>query len=103
MTVLALFQQTLIILAWDYDYNFTTELETRRKALKQKLKTNIQTLTIPPEIYNYLKKAKNEEDLKGLREKLIFHEKPYFKISQSQIQDAGNGNVIITLSIDRYV
>jgi adenine-specific DNA-methyltransferase len=95
--------KTLVILAWDYDYNFTTELESRKKALKDKLKTEIKTLTIPPEIYNYLKKAKNEEDLEGLKDKILFHEKPYFRIGTPKVQDMGDGQVVITLSIDRYV
>lgn len=95
--------QTLVILAWDYDYNFTTELESRLKTLKSKLKTEIKTLTIPPEIYNYLKKAKNEEDLAGLKDKILFHEKPYFRIGTPKVQDMGDGQVVITLSIDRYV
>jgi adenine-specific DNA-methyltransferase len=95
--------KTLTILAWDYDYNFTTELENRKKAEGDKLKTELKTLTIPPEIYNYLKKAKNEAELDGLRDKIIFHDKPYFKVSQPQIQDAGDGKITITISIDRYV
>ncbi|PSF33886.1 hypothetical protein C7H19_19375 [Aphanothece hegewaldii CCALA 016] len=94
---------TLVILAWDYDYNFTTELESRTKALKGKLKTEIKTLTIPPEIYNYLKKAKNEEDLAGLKDKILFHEKPYFRIGTPKVQDMGDGNVVITIEIARYV
>lgn len=95
--------KTLTILAWDYDYNFTTELENRKKAEGEKLKTELKTLTIPPEIYNYLKKAKNEAELDGLRDKIIFHDKPYFKVSQPQIQDAGDGKITIIISIDRYV
>ncbi len=95
--------KTLTILAWDYDYNFSTELENRKKAQGDKLRTEVKTLTIPPEIYNYLKKAKNEAELEGLRDKIVFHDKPYFKVSQPQIQDADDGKVIITISIDRYV
>ena len=95
--------KNLIILAWDYDYNFNTELESRKKALKTSLKTDIKLLTIPPEIYNYLKKAKNESELDGLRNKITFHEKPYLKVSNPEVSDAGNGFVTITLSIERYI
>lgn len=95
--------KTLNVLAWDYDYNFSTELESRKKALKVPLKVDIKLLTIPPEIYNYLKKAKDENELDGLRDKIVFHEKPYLKISTPQVRDAGNGNVAITIKIDRYV
>ena len=95
--------KTLAILAWDYDYNFNTELENRKKALKNSLKVEIKPLTIPPEIYNYLKKAKNEDDLQSLRDKIVFHEKPYLRISQPKVQDAGDGKVVISLKIERYV
>ena len=93
----------LVILAWDYDYNYSTEFESRNKAFKEPLRVSIQTLNIPPEIYNYLKKAKSEAELDGLREKIMFHEKPYLKVSKPEIRDTGNGMVSIALGIDRYV
>jgi len=89
----------LVILAWDYDYKFSNELENFKK--QRKFKIEIQALTIPPEIYNYLKKAKSDADLEGLREKLIFHEKPYVRVSHS-VDVQGNQRVI-TVTIDRYV
>jgi adenine-specific DNA-methyltransferase len=95
--------KTLVILAWDYDYNFSTELESRKKALKNPLKVSIKPLTIPPDIYNYLKKAKNEDELDSLRDKIVFHEKPYLRISQPQVRDAGDHMVVISLEIERYV
>ena len=95
--------KTLAILAWDYDYNFNTELENRKKTLKNPLKVEIKPLTIPPEIYNYLKKAKNEDDLQSLRDKIVFHEKPYLRIGQPKVRDAGDGKVVISLKIERYV
>jgi len=93
----------LVILAWDYDYNYSTEFESRKKALREPLRVNLQTLTIPPEIYNYLKKAKSEAELDGLRDKIMFHEKPYLKVSQPEVRDTGDGKVVISLQIDRYV
>jgi adenine-specific DNA-methyltransferase len=95
--------KTLVVLAWDYDYNFNTELENRKAALRTPLKVNIKPLTIPPEIYNYLKKAKNEDELDSLRDKITFHEKPYLKVSKPEVSNAGDGKVVITLKIDRYV
>lgn len=93
----------LVVLAWDYDYHFSTELESRKKVLGDKLRISIQTLSIPPEIYNYLRKAKNEAELDGLRDKITFHEKPYLKVSKPEIRDAGNGRVNILIAIERYV
>ena len=91
--------KNLVILAWDYDYNFTGEFESLKK--RSNIKTEVQTLTIPPEIYNYLKKAKNEDELEDLKDKLIFHEKPYLKVSHT-LTDMGT-NQVINLSLDRYV
>ncbi|MBD2130095.1 site-specific DNA-methyltransferase [Microcoleus sp. ZQ-A2] len=95
--------KTLVVLAWDYDYNFSTELESQKKRLKNSLKVDIKPLTVPPEIYNYLKKAKNEDELDGLRDKIVFHEKPYLRVSKPEVRDAGDGKVTIGLKIDRYV
>jgi len=95
--------KTLVVLAWDYDYNFSTDLENSKKALSDRLKVEIKTLTIPPEIYNYLKKAKNENELDNLRDKIVFHEKPYLRVSKPEVRDAGDGKVTVSISIDRYV
>lgn len=84
--------KTLSVLAWDYDYNFSTELESQLKK-KQKLNIEINPLTIPPEIYNYLRKAKNEDELESLKDKIVFHEKPYVRISKPEVQDAGLATV----------
>jgi len=93
----------LVVLAWDYDYNYSTEYESRKKNLKEPLRVSIQALTVPPEIYNYLKKAKSEADLDGLRDKIMFHEKPYLKVSKPEVRDVGDGKVSIALQIERYV
>ena len=95
--------KTLSVLAWDYDYNFSTELESQLKKKKHKLSTKIDPLTIPPEIYNYLKKAKNEDELENLKDKIVFHEKPYVRISQPEVRESGEDKVVISLGIDRYV
>lgn len=95
--------KSLTVLAWDYDYSFSTELESRLKARRNKVTTNINTLTIPPEIYNYLKKAKNEDELEKLKEKIVFHEKPYLRVSKPEIINAGDDKVLISIGIDRYV
>jgi adenine-specific DNA-methyltransferase len=93
----------LVILAWDYDYNFSTELESRKQALKAPLRISIQPLTIPPDIYNYLKKAKHESELDSLRDKIIFHEKPYLKLAPPKIHDLGDGTITLSIQLDRYV
>ena len=64
----------LVILGWDYEYNYHQALEARKSALKNKLKVDIKSKDIPPDIYDYLKKAKTEEEMEDFSEKIIFQE-----------------------------
>jgi len=93
----------LVILAWDYDYNYSSELENRLKAAKQPLKTKIESRTIPPDIYDYLKKAKDEEDIEPLRGKIKFYEKPYLRLTKPQIKPGVEGKAEVTIGVERYV
>jgi len=93
----------LVILAWDYDYNYSSELENRLRAAKQPIKTKIESRTIPPDIYDYLKKAKDEDDLEPLRGKIKFYEKPYLRLTKPQVKPATRGKAEVTIGIERYV
>jgi len=93
----------LVILGWDYEYNYHQALEARKNALKDKLKVQIESRDIPPDIYDYLKKAKSEEDIEALADKVHFYERPYLKLSKPEIKDLGDGKVQIKIAIKRYV
>ncbi len=93
----------LIILGWDYEYNYHQALESRKKALKDKLKVEVISRDIPPDIYDYLKKAKTEEDIEALSEKIKFYERPYLKMDAPKIKELKDGKSEIALSIKRYV
>lgn len=93
----------LVILAWDYEYNYHQALEARIKALKDKLRINIESRAIPPDIYDYLKKAKSEEDIEALADKVRFYERPYLRLGEPEIKDLANGKAQITIDIKRYV
>jgi len=93
----------LIILGWDYEYNYHQALESRKNALKDKLKIEVISRDIPPDIYDYLKKAKTDEDIEALSEKVKFYERPYLKMNTPKIKDLKDGKTEITLSIKRYV
>jgi adenine-specific DNA-methyltransferase len=58
---------------------------------------------IPPDIYDYLKKAKTEEDIEALSDKVTFYERPYLKMNPPKVKEQGDGRVEINLSIKRYV
>lgn len=88
----------LVILAWDYEYNYDELLQTRLKAAGKDIKTEIISRQIPPDIYEYLKKARNEEEIEKLAEKIKFFEKPYLKVKKPEVK----GNVV-SVGIDNYV
>ena len=93
----------LIILAWDYDYNFDTEWEARRKKMKRKLEVEVQPRMIPPDVYDYLKKAKDEEEVEKLADKVVFHEKPYLRLAKTRVKKTNKNACEVTIAIDEYV
>ena len=88
----------LVILAWDYEYNYDELLQTRLKAAGKDIKTEIVSRQIPPDIYEYLKQAKSEEDIERLSDKVKFLEKPYLKLKKPEVK--GNS---VTIGIEKYV
>lgn len=93
----------LVILGWDYEYNYEELLKERRRASKDKWKTDVSSRTIPPEVYDYLKTAKTEGEVESLQDKVHFHEKPYLKMSVPRIEKMKNGKAKVTIGIERYV
>jgi len=93
----------LIILAWDYEYNYSELLENRKKASKREWKAEIESKMIPPEIYEYLKKAKDEEEIESLKDKIYFYEKPYLKLLEPKTLNLPNGKVRVTIGLKNYV
>lgn len=90
----------LVILGWDYEYNYQELLKNYLEAKPTKVK--IESKMIPPEIYNYLKKIKSDEDIDSLKDKVKFLEKPYLKLAEPQIkkyQDYAE----VEIKIERYV
>ena len=88
----------LVILAWDYEYNYDELLQTRVKAAGKDIKTEIVSRQIPPDIYEYLKQAKSEEDIERLSDKVKFLEKPYLRLKKPEIKGAS-----VTVGIEKYV
>lgn len=93
----------LVILGWDYEYNYHQALEARKSALKDRLKVQIESRDIPPGIYDYLKKVKSADDIEALADKVKFYERPYLKLGEPEIEDLGDGQVRIKMRIKRYV
>ncbi len=92
----------LVILGWDYEYNYEELLKQRRGASEEKWTVEVASKIIPPEVYEYLKKAKNEEEIEPLIGKIFFHEKPYLRLYIPEIEYTGN-KAEVTIGIQRYV
>lgn len=92
----------LVILGWDYEYNYDDLLQERLKHGKE-FDTEIVSKAIPPEIYDYLRKAKTVEDIEPLRDKIFFHEKPYLKLSKPRFERISTDEAKVTIGIERYV
>ena len=92
----------LVILGWDYEYNYEQILEQRKEAPKEKWNVEVVSKIIPPEVYEYLKHAKSEEELEPLNGKIFFHEKPYLRLAMPEIGYTGN-KAEVTIGIQRYV
>ncbi len=90
----------LVLLAWDYEYNYDEGIEVRRKGFG----VQVEPRLIPPSIYEYLRKSKNEDDLiEKFAKKIQFGAKPYLKIATPKVTDRGGGEHNIAVSIERYV
>src|SRR5205814_1859324 len=77
----------LVVLGWDYEYNFDADLEARRQSAgKRWPAVDVQKRVIPPDVYDYLKKAKDEAEVEKLAAKVQFHEKPYLRL-KSGVKD----------------
>jgi DNA modification methylase len=92
----------LVILGWDYEYNYNELLAARKRAEEDKWGVQVVSKNIPPEVYEYLKKAKSEEEIEPLKEKIFFHEKPYLRVSEPMIE-ASSDKAKVTVGIDKYV
>jgi adenine-specific DNA-methyltransferase len=90
----------LVLLAWDYEYNYDEGIEARRKGFG----VQVEPRLIPPSIYDYLRKSKNEDDLvEKFAKKIQFGAKPYLKLAIPKVTDRGAGEHNVVVAIERYV
>jgi adenine-specific DNA-methyltransferase len=92
----------LVILGWDYEYNYDEILHGRERASDREWHTKVVSKTIPSEVYEYLKNAKTVEDLDSLSGKIQFYDKPYLRLLKPEIKPV-DGKYEVTVGIDRYV
>jgi hypothetical protein len=76
--------EQLVILGWEYEYNYDEILHERERRSKRAWCTKIVSKTIPSEIYEYLKETKPNHDLNSLDHKIQFYNKPYLKLFKTR-------------------
>lgn len=90
----------LVLLAWDYEYNYDQNLEERRRGFG----VDVDPRLIPPSIYEYLRKSKDEDDLREkFASKILFGAKPYLKLGPIESKPLNDKERSVAVAIDRYV
>lgn len=90
----------LVLLAWDYEYNYDQNLEERRRGFG----VDVEPRLIPPSIYEYLHKSKDEDDLREkFASKIVFGAKPYLRLGPIQSKPLNDTEHNVSIEIERYV
>jgi adenine-specific DNA-methyltransferase len=92
--------RNLVILAWDYDYDFD---DAYKKLIKGKDKelSDAEFKIIPSDVYKYLRSTK-VGDLE-LAKKINFYQKPYIRIGEPEIKRDDANTYIVKIRIEQYV
>jgi adenine-specific DNA-methyltransferase len=92
----------LVVLGWDFEYNYEEILGTLLRPILRRMKVEICNRTIPPEVYEYLKTHSSEDDIDSLAGKVKFHDKPFLKLARPKIQRS-KGQATVGVGIERYI
>ena len=92
----------LIILAWDYDYDFDDTFSKLAKIWKDKSQlSDVEFKIIPSDVYKYLRSTKVGDP--ELANKIIFFQKPYIRLSEPQIIERTEEGIRVKIIIEQYV
>ena len=89
--------RNLVILAWDYDYNYDEDL----RKLSSNVNAKIDSKIIPSDVYKYLRSTKVGDP--SLADKITFYQKPYLKVSEPEVIDQRGDEAVVKISIEQYV
>jgi adenine-specific DNA-methyltransferase len=92
----------LVILGWDYEYNYDEILEDRKKNTRKKWVREVVSKNIPPEVYDYLRQVKSTIEFDSLDGRIRFHDKPLLRLLKPSIKREGDGHMV-ELGIDKYI
>ena len=91
----------LVILAWDYEYNFEEDFARLKKNIKTKQLATVEFKVIPSDVYRYLRST-NVGDV-SIADKITFYQKPYLRLGEPQVKGMNEDSVTTTIKIDQYV
>ena len=91
----------LVILAWDYEYNFEEDFARLKKNTKAKQLAAVEFKVIPSDVYRYLRST-NVGDV-SIADKITFYQKPYLRLGEPQVKSMSEESVSTTIKIDQYV
>ena len=89
--------RNLVILAWDYDYNYDEDLRKLSSSVNAKIDSKI----IPSDVYKYLRSTKVGDP--SLTDRITFYQKPYVKVSEPEVIAQSGDEAVVKISIDQYV
>jgi len=93
--------KNLVILAWDYEYDFDDIYRRLAKSARKGVVKAVEFKIIPSDVYKYLRSTK-VGDL-GLANKITFYQKPYLRLSEPQTKSINPNEVKVEIKIERYV
>ena len=92
--------RNLVILAWDYDYDFDDAFKKLTKG-KDKELSDTEFKIIPSDVYKYLRSTKVGDP--ELAKKITFYQKPYIRIGEPEIKRVDGNTFSVRIRIEQYV
>jgi len=92
--------RNLVILAWDYDYDFDDAYKKLTKG-KDKELSDTEFKIIPSDVYKYLRSTKVGDP--ELAKKITFYQKPYIRIGEPEIKRVDGNSFSVRIRIEQYV
>jgi len=92
--------RTLVILAWDYDYDFDDAYK-RMARNKETVLCDAEFKIIPSDVYKYLRSTKLGDP--ELAKKIAFYQKPYIRIGEPEIKRLNDKTFGVKVQIEQYV
>ena len=90
----------IVILAWDYEYDFDDSFNRLSKNAKKEL-SEVEFKIIPSDVYKYLRSTKVGDQ--ELANKITFYQKPYIRLGEPQITNRSGTDIQVKIKIEQYV